>query len=143
MKPTLIGAALTFTLAASAAFAQTYCDAPLDADLTTVVSPAPSIPPNIAAFSGIWGPDRWNGQLCSVLIVKEVKPGGAADIVYVWGKEESWNIWRAGHIRVAGKIEGNKLTFYNTAGTHVQYTYADGQLKGVFGGNATITTKKK
>lgn len=125
------------------ASAQTYCDAALDAETASVMPVPTGTPANIAAFSGVWGPDKWNGMLCSVLIVKSVQPDGAADVVYLWGKAESWNIWNPGYIRVLGKIEGSKLVFHNTFGIRVEYTYVDGKLKGVFGGNAHITTTKR
>jgi len=56
--------------------------APLPATLN-IVPPAPDVPPEIAAFSGVWE-GKWKGSLDSILVVEKID-NNQADIIFSLG----------------------------------------------------------
>src|SRR5689334_13979543 len=94
MEPVLPRVALVafglWLMSMAAAFAQ----APLPEDLM-IASPALDVPAGIAAFSGAWGGDAWDGTIPNVLVVERVSADGAATVVYAQGDTPSWQIQRA------------------------------------------------
>lgn len=75
----------------------------------TLTPPASDVPPNVRAFSGIWS-GKWEGHLCSVLVVESVKSDGTAALLYINGSVGGQYAVKAGNARFAATIVGNKLT---------------------------------
>jgi hypothetical protein len=109
-----------------------------------VLPPGSDVPPGLAAFSGKWGPNRWDGdQLSHILIVEEIKPTGDAVVLYAWGNWARWRI-KAGSVRVHGVILDGILSldrFKN--GARAQYKLdLDGSLVGTYTLGSSHTTGK-
>jgi hypothetical protein len=90
------------TLAASAAHAQTPL-VPLPADVTVTAAGA-DVSPDMAPFSGAWGPGVWDGDLPHALVVERIDPDGLTVVVYAVGEYEEWKA-RARAMRVIGRID--------------------------------------
>jgi hypothetical protein len=75
---------------------------PPDVEITP---PAPDVPENVAAFSGIW--DGNFGDLDAELAVTELTAAGAAEAVYAFG--ESPGNWEADNTRAVGQVRGGTL----------------------------------
>ena len=99
--------------------APAFAQAPLPEDLT-IASPAPDVPADIAAFSGAWGGDAWDGTIPNVLVVERVSADGSATVVYAQGDTPSWQIQRAWY-RLSGKIVDGHLTITLPDGGVVDY----------------------
>lgn len=119
---------------------------PLPPDIR-IVAPGPEVPPAIAAFSGRWGPNRWNGnQLSHILIVEEIKPSGAATVIYAYGDWSAWNI-KANSIRLHATFTNGTLKVALPNGAEAEYTIDKiGGIDGTYfpkgGMIATITMAK-
>jgi hypothetical protein len=84
---------------------------PADVD---IVAPGPTVPPELAAFSGVWG-GRWQGStygqpwaLDALVVVERIAASGAANGRYIIGDSP---YQRAGSGRFAGTIANNRLTW--------------------------------
>ena len=88
-------------------FAEVNTQARLPDDLT-LVPPAADVPPDIAAFAGVWGGDRWDGVLPHTLAVERVQPDGTANIVYALGMDRIAQSPQSAR-RVTGKISDGHL----------------------------------
>jgi predicted dienelactone hydrolase len=88
-------------------FAEVNTQARLPDDLT-LVPPAADVPPDIAAFAGVWGGDRWDGVLPHTLAVERVQPDGTANIVYALGMDRIAQSPQSAR-RVTGTISGGHL----------------------------------
>lgn len=81
---------------------------PLPADLR-ISSPAPQVPPEVAAFSGRWI-GVWGGStLDHALVVEQINPDLTGVAVYAWGTAPQWDILRPGWIRVSGTFVRGEL----------------------------------
>ncbi len=97
-----------YLLFASAVYALAEsCETPLPDDVN-IRTPAADVPEKYTGFSGRWGPGKWDGELCHVLVVETIDPEGEAEVIYSWGTSKRWNI-KAGWIRNTGRIVGSKL----------------------------------
>jgi hypothetical protein len=72
-----------------------------------VVTPEPSVPDDIAAFSGIWDGSWLATGLDSKLAVVRVNADGNASVVYAWGGDGGSQ--KPGHVRVSAQIAGSEL----------------------------------
>ncbi len=96
-------------LFASAVYASAEsCESPLP-DNVNIRTPSADVPEKYAGFSGRWGPGKWDGELCPVLVVETVDSEGEAEVIYSWGTSERWNIKQVGWIRIVGQVLGSKL----------------------------------
>jgi predicted dienelactone hydrolase len=93
--------------------------------------PANDVAPEIAAFAGIWGGDRWNGgPVPHALAVERVGADGSASVVYAWGADQERHRLH-GWLRLKGRIAGGHLGFILPDGNIVDYAVAaDGRLLG-------------
>ena len=102
---------------------------PLPGDLALIV-PGEDIAPEIAAFAGVWGGDRWDGVLPHALAVERLAAGGSAKVVFAWGTDRGS---RTTHdwIRLDARVIGGHLTMTMPNHNVVDYTLmANGQLLG-------------
>ena len=101
---------------------------PLPPDVN-VQTPVPSVPKEIAAFSGKWV-GRWDGRLDGTLVVEKIE-GRNAILVYSWGSVPEWQIV-PGFTRVRGTFgDDNVLRASLRTGVKVSYTLTPGgTLKG-------------
>jgi dienelactone hydrolase len=109
-------------------FAESNAAVLLPPDLT-LTPPSADVPPDIAAFAGMWAGDRWDGKVPHALAVERVGADGTASLVYALGADKS-----ASHIhgfeRLTGKIAGGRLTV-TAGGNAVVYSLTpDGRLAG-------------
>jgi dienelactone hydrolase len=121
-----IGAALLGLWVVS--FAERNAAVLLPADLT-LTPPEADLPPDIAAFAGMWAGDRWDGKVPHALAVERVGADGTASLVYALGADKG-----ASRIhnfeRLTGKIKGGRLTV-NVGGNEIIYSVTpDGRLAG-------------
>ncbi len=118
LRPTRSGPLLAIAvwlLALTAALAQV----PLPDD--TKLTPAGTdVPADVAAFSGAWGGDAWDGTTPNVLVVERVSADGSATVIYAQGDSPSWQIQRAWY-RLSGKIVDGRLTITLPSGDVVDY----------------------
>lgn len=121
--------------------------APLPSDVA-IVAPTPDIPAEYAAFSGVWGDARWDGELCGKLAVESITKEGdtfVARVVYSKGNSDQWHV-TAGFERLSGKFVGDelRLTLTHSSGSKswVSYKLKHGKLIGSFTvGNFTVNIK--
>ena len=84
------------------------CESLLPDDVN-IRTPSADVPEKFAVFSGRWGPGKWDGELCHVLVVETIGLEGEAEVIYSWGTSERWNIKQAGWVRIVGQVLGSKL----------------------------------
>jgi len=110
-------------------FAEVNTQARLPRDLTLTPPPA-DVPPEIAAFSGVWGGDRWDGVLPHALAVERVAADGSADIVYALGMDRLAQSPQSA-MRLKGRIARRDLRAILPNGNVLNYRpSADGGLLG-------------
>ena len=102
-------------------------------------TPAADVPEKYAGFLGRWGPGKWDGELCHVLVVESIDSEGEAEVIYSWGISERWNIKQAGWVRNIGRVVGFKLKMkqpYNE--DRVNYWLDGDMLYGRYYGGITV-----
>ncbi|MDI6771184.1 MAG: hypothetical protein QME77_01170 [bacterium] len=112
---------------------------PLPTDVR-VVPPGPTVPPDLAAFSGRWV-GVWDGVLDHVFIIEEITPPGAR-FVYAWGTAPQWDIRRPGWVRASGQFVGAELQGRLPATASVTYRRAQNDTLGAtyeLGGTSRAT----
>ncbi len=102
------------------------CETPLPDDVN-IRTPAADVPEKYAGFLGRWGPGKWDGELCHVLVVETIDSEGEAEVIYSWGISERWNIKEAGWARITGRILGFKLKMEPYKENRVNY-WLDGDM---------------
>jgi hypothetical protein len=80
-----------------------------------------SVPGQYRRFVGVWSDAAWNAKTCAALIVEDVKPDGAASIIYVVGPEGSSSTVPGAVLHGTGVIRDDELRFQNTDGS--QYAF--------------------
>lgn len=75
----------------------------------TIQPPAARVPPEVAAFSGIWV-GKWDYGMCGALIVESVQPNGLATVIYVNGDYGLEKSFKSGSVRFPAMIDDNKLS---------------------------------
>jgi hypothetical protein len=113
---------------------------PMPADLR-IVPPAADIPPERAAFSGVWV-GRWDNFLDTALAIKEITSSGVS-AVYAWGVYPAWRINQAGWTNARGRFAGPGELHVQTATLVICRMRSDGKLDAEFGqgGPRAILTK--
>ena len=109
-----------------------------------ITAPAPDVPADIRAFSGVWVGD-WSKQLCGVLIVESIDKDGTAQTKYVFGTNPGWGIARPGVTPWTGKITNGVLRLPpNRNGIGVDYTMkSPSSLAGLYNGRTTGAFAKR
>jgi hypothetical protein len=83
-----------------------------------------SVPEQYQRFVGVWSDAAWDIKTCAALIVQDVKPDGAASIIYVYGPQGSISTVTGAVLHGTGVIRGDQLRFQNTDGS--QYAFRPG-----------------
>ncbi len=97
----------------------------------SVYPPAPGVPQNVRAFSGVWV-GKWDYGMCSALIVESVRADGSATLIYVNGSMGGEYSMKSGAIRFAGKIDGAKLSNGQKAYFTEYVMVGPNELKGAY-----------
>jgi len=135
--PWLVAVAMAVLLAGGVAygewvvaFAGGHLRVLLPEDLAPV-RPGARISPEIAAFAGFWGGDRWDGgSLPHSLVVERIVSDRAASVVYAWGADLQ-EIRRQGWWRLDAKFSDGHLFMSLPTGQSLDYGIgADGRLLG-------------
>ena len=114
------------------------CEAPLPDDVD-IRTPSADVPEEYAGFSGHWGPEKWDDELCHVLVVETIDSEGEVEVIYSWGTSEQWNIKQAGWVRIIGRVLGSKLKLKLYDGkVDVNYWLDGDMLYGRFYGRSTV-----
>lgn len=100
----------------------------LPSDLT-LTPPGTDVPPDIAAFAGMWSGDRWNGAVPHTLAVEHVAADGTAELVYALGANKPAHRIH-GFERLTGKITAGHLHLAADGSDIVYSLTADGHLAG-------------
>lgn len=104
-------------------------DAPLPSDVN-IVPPGPSVPKELAAYSGKWA-GNWGNGGDTILVVEEIIPPSSAVIIYSWGK--SYYTKKSGWTRQHADFADGELTARFSNGALVQYRLRpDGTLAGSY-----------
>jgi hypothetical protein len=113
---------------------------PLPSDFR-VVTPPPTVPKELAAFSGKWS-GVWDGILDHILVVEEIDPTHAV-VIYAWGTSTQWRIDRPGWSRVRGEFVGSALKLSLPRPATVIYRMrADGTLDATYEWTGGISRAK-
>ncbi len=113
---------------------------PLPSDVR-VVTPPPTIPKELAAFSGRWS-GVWDAILDHILVVEEINPPHA-DVIYAWGTSALWFIDRPGWSRVKGEFVESALKLSLPRPATVIYRMrADGKLDATYEWEGGISQAK-
>jgi hypothetical protein len=83
-----------------------------------------SVPEQYRRFLGVWSDAAWDPKTCAALIVQDVKPDGAASIIYVYGPEGSSSTVPGAILHGTGIIRDDELRFQNNDGS--QYAFRPG-----------------
>ena len=75
-----------------------------------IISPDPDVPPQIAAYSGIWE-GTWDNERNVTIIIEQIKPPEVIAIYSYGPIFRSKGGWR----RVTGRVEGNSIVLQMTA----------------------------
>lgn len=117
------------------------CETPLPDDVN-IRTPTADVPEKYAKFSGLWGPGKWSGELCHVLVVETVDSDGEAEVIYSWGISERWNIEQGGWVRIIGRVVGSKLKMKVYGGkVDVNYWLDGDMLYGRYYGGNTVNVE--
>jgi dienelactone hydrolase len=79
-------------------------------DQISIDVPGKEIASGLAAFSGAWAGDGWNGIIPIALVVEKINGDGSASAIFAWGdvvkppRKRGW-------LRVAANIERGRLAF--------------------------------
>jgi len=105
----------------------TLCGVPVAYNLVT---PAVDVPEKARAFAGVWT-GQWKDGLCSALIVESVQANGHASLIYVHGSRSGAQPLKAGTLRLAGTIAGNRLT-NGVPESYMEYVLRNNELSGSY-----------
>ena len=89
-----------------------------------------TIPELYRRFLGAWSDAAWDANTCAALIVDDVRPDGAASIVYVYGPMGPSSRVPGGVLHGTGIIRDNELRFQNSDGTQFTFRPAIADLVG-------------
>jgi hypothetical protein len=126
MRVHLLGIAVATVLACIPLSAQAQSDVPLPTDVT-IVLPDPTIPKDLAGFSGKWV-GVWDNVLNHVLVVEKVEPTSAS-VIYATGTYSGWNAtprWA----RYRGDFIGPQLVIHLGSAVATYVLQSDGTLAG-------------
>ena len=89
-----------------------------------------TVPEAYRRFLGAWSDAAWDANTCSALIVDDVRPDGAASIIYVYGPLGSGARVPGGVLHGTGIIRDDELRFQNSDGTQFSFRPAIADLVG-------------
>jgi len=89
-----------------------------------------TVPEPYRRFLGAWSDAAWDANTCAALIVDDVRPGGAASIIYVFGPMGSSARVPGGVLHGSGIIRDDELRFQNSDGTQFAFRPAIADLVG-------------
>jgi hypothetical protein len=89
-----------------------------------------TIPESYQRFLGAWTDAAWDANTCAALIVEDVKPDGAASIIYVYGPLGPNTHAAGGILHGTGVIRDDELRFQNSDGTQFTFRPAIADLVG-------------
>jgi predicted dienelactone hydrolase len=102
---------------------------PLPDDLA-LTPPDRDVPPELAAFAGVWGGDRWDGVLPHALAVEKIDADGSAKVVFAWGTDRRSKITHE-WVRLDASTIGGRLTMTLPNRNVAEYAVmANGRLLG-------------
>lgn len=133
IRALLVAVLTALVMVAGTSYAE---EVPLPSDLK-IVPPDPSVPPELAKFSGKWGDgnDKWDGQLAHILVVEKVDAKGA-QVIYAYGTASQWWITAPGWERMRGKFnEKGELVVTGKRG-EATYRLSGDKLEGSYRGRA-------
>lgn len=90
-----------------------------------VVKPDENVPAELAAFSGAWSGDAWNGIIPTALVVEKMDEAGAAKVIFAWGDIEQPRRKR-GWLRLDASFDHGTLTFSIPEHGRLEYSLAAG-----------------
>jgi hypothetical protein len=79
---------------------------------------------------GAWSDGAWDANTCAALIVDDVRPDGAASIIYIFGPMGSNARVPGGVLHGTGIIQDDELRFKNSDGTQFAFRPAIADLVG-------------
>ncbi len=124
----LFGAAAVLFGVWIVSFADTNAAVLFPSDLA-LTPPGSDVPPESAAFAGMWAGDRWDGKVPHALAVERVGADGTASLVYALGADKPAHRIHSFQ-RLAGKIANGRLTVTSGGNEIVYHITADGHLAG-------------
>ena len=80
-----------------------------------------AVPDDYRRFVGVWSDAAWDARTCAALIVQDVKPDGAASIIYIFGPLGSGAPGPGGVLHGSGVIRGGELRFQNSDGSQFAF----------------------
>jgi len=89
-----------------------------------------TVPEPYRRFLGVWSDAAWDANTCAALIVDDVRPDGAASIIYVFGPMGSSARVPGGVLHGSGIIRDDELRFQNSDGTQFAFRPAIADLVG-------------
>jgi hypothetical protein len=89
-----------------------------------------TVPEPYRRFLGAWSDAAWDANTCAALIVDDVRPDGAASIIYVFGPMGSSARIPGGVLHGTGIIRDDELRFQNSDGTQFAFRPAIADLVG-------------
>jgi hypothetical protein len=89
-----------------------------------------TVPEPYRRFFGAWSDAAWDANTCAALIVDDVRPDGAASIIYVYGPLGSGARVPGGVLHGTGIIRDDELRFQNSDGTQFSFRPAIADLVG-------------
>lgn len=99
---------------------RTFCDA----NVAYHLADPTAIPAPYRRYVGVWSDAAWDAKTCAALIVEDVKPDGAASIIYIYGPQGSSSIVQGAVLHGTGVIRDGQLRFQNSDGS--QYAFRPG-----------------
>jgi hypothetical protein len=94
-----------------------------------IVPPAPDVPANQAAYSGIWL-GKWDDIQDTALAIAEIG-GGRIRGVYAWGSAPAWSVNQSGSRWVQGVFAGGNLRVdIPPVGSATYRIFSEGVLEG-------------
>lgn len=100
----------------------------------SVEKPNSTVPERYSRFLGIWEDGKWDGVVCTVIVVESIDADGTAVVVYAFGDFQPWNIPRPGYVRVQGQIDIDQpdtLRAQLNNGSEIIVTYVEGSRPGL------------
>jgi hypothetical protein len=123
-------AAVPFILGSRVARAE-ECKTPLPTDYRLTV-PGDDVPEEYRSLVGVWGDGKWDGRLCTTLVVEAIDAKGIAAVIYSFGAHAGWGIRKPGYHRVKGEMKSNELHLKFSRDRRVTYRLDGNRLKGKY-----------
>jgi hypothetical protein len=80
-----------------------------------------TVPEDDRRFVGVWSDAAWDPRTCAALIVENIRPDGAASIMYIVGPQGSNSPVPGQVLHGTGVIRGGELRFQNSDGAQFAF----------------------